>query len=130
MYSNDSDIYFNKETLCYSPQMRIIELITISSQDSYSGERESFLNDALFPERYKESRALKFKSSKPVILISSRVHPGETPASFAMEGLLRFLLDKQDLRSYLLRKYFTFWIVPMLNPDGVYNGHYRMDVYN
>jgi murein tripeptide amidase MpaA len=65
-----------------------------------------------------------------VILVSARVHPGETPASFAMEGLIKFLLDKKDLRALLLRKYFTFWIVPMLNPDGVYNGHYRMDVFN
>lgn len=129
-YLNDPDIYFNKEILTHSPQMRSIDILTISSNDSLSGDRESYISDMLFPERHKESRAFKFKSSKPVILISARVHPGETPASFALEGMVKFLLDKEDLRSYLLRKFFTFWIVPMLNPDGVYNGHYRMDVYN
>jgi murein tripeptide amidase MpaA len=55
------------------------------------------------------------------------VHPGESPSSYATEGLLEFLLDKKDYRSYILRKYFTILVVPMLNPDGVYKGMYRMD---
>jgi murein tripeptide amidase MpaA len=33
------------------------------------------------------------------------------------------------MRSQLLLKFFTFKIVPMLNPDGVEHGHYRMDIY-
>lgn len=74
--------------------------------------------------------SLRFKNKKPVVLVSARVHPGETPASFALEGFLEFLCDKKDLRGWLLRKYFTFWVVPMLNPDGVYAGHFRMDVMN
>ena len=72
----------------------------------------------------------RFKNHKPVILISARVHPGETPASYALEGLIKFLLSPTDLRAALLRKFFTFWIIPMLNPDGVFCGHYRMDIYN
>ena len=30
---------------------------------------------------------------KPKVIISPRVHPGETPASFCLEGLLRFFLN-------------------------------------
>ncbi len=63
-----------------------------------------------------------------MVLISARVHPGETPASFTMEGVINFLVDKQDLRAYLLRKMFVFMIVPMINVDGVYHGHFRMDI--
>lgn len=48
-------------------------------------------------------RAKKFSDKKPIVFISARVHPGETPASFALEGLVDFLLDEDDLRSYLLR---------------------------
>ena len=47
-----------------------------------------------------------------------------------MNGIIKFLLDKNDLRAHLLRKYFVFVIVPMLNPDGVANGHCRMDYLN
>ena len=60
--------------------------------------------------------------------MSARVHPGETPSSYVMGGFLRFLVSK-DVRAHVLRKNFVFKIVPMLNPDGVYKGHYRMDVF-
>ena len=65
-----------------------------------------------------------------MILITGRVHPGETPASFAMNGVLKFLTSKTDYRANLLLRYFVFMIVPMINPDGVYNGYYRMDPLN
>ncbi len=64
------------------------------------------------------------------MLLTARVHPGETPASYALEGIINFLLSKTDARALLLRKFFVFLILPVLNPDGVYNGHYRMDTFN
>lgn len=85
---------------------------------------EEVFDDKLFPEG---KRPLRF--NKPVVLISARVHPGETPASFAMEGVIDFLTNKTDLRAYLLRKMFVFMLVPMINVDGVYHGHFRMDIF-
>jgi len=67
--------------------------------------------------------------NKRYVFISARVHPGETPASFTFNGLLRFLLDKEDPRSIAFRDNFVAVLVPMLNPDGVSRGHYRMDTY-
>lgn len=44
-------------------------------------------------------------TGKEVVIISSRVHPGETPASFIFDGFLEFILSN-DPRAILLRKYF------------------------
>ncbi|CAL8374227.1 unnamed protein product [Arctogadus glacialis] len=62
--------------------------------------------------------------AKRAVVVTARVHPGETNGSWMMEGLLDFLLgDSDDAR--LLRDTFVFKVVPMLNPDGVVVGNYR-----
>ena len=74
-----------------------------------------------------EARASRFATSKPIILLSSRVHPGETPSSFLLAGALDFLLDQRDPRAAAMREAFVIKVVPMLNPDGVVHGFYRTD---
>lgn len=58
------------------------------------------------------------------IILSSRVHPGESNASFVMNGVIDFLVG-DDEHAEFLRNTFVFKIVPMLNPDGVIVGNYR-----
>jgi len=58
------------------------------------------------------------------IVISSRVHPGETGSSFMMKGIIDYLVGP-SLGAKLLRDNFVFKIVPMLNADGVINGNTR-----
>ena len=61
---------------------------------------------------------------KQGLIFTARVHPGETPGSFLMKGVLDFLLgDSREAR--LIRKHYVCKIVPMLNPDGVRYGNYR-----
>ena len=36
------------------------------------------------------SKCAKFETKKPVILLSSRVHPGETTCSHALNGVIKF----------------------------------------
>ena len=61
---------------------------------------------------------------KQVIVLSARVHPGETPSSWIMRGILHFLTGDSDV-STRLRDNFIFKIVPMLNPDGCIVGNTR-----
>ena len=59
-------------------------------------------------------------------MMTARVHPGETPGSHVLNGMIKYIL-KNEQRSKLLRDNFVFVMIPMLNPDAVYRGHYRVD---
>ncbi|XP_060684991.1 cytosolic carboxypeptidase 3-like [Hemiscyllium ocellatum] len=61
---------------------------------------------------------------KKAVILTARVHPGETNSSWMMKGFLDYLLGN-SLDAKLLRDTFLFKIVPMLNPDGVIVGNYR-----
>lgn len=58
------------------------------------------------------------------VVLTARVHPGESNASFIMHGIIDFLTGN-TLEARFLRHHFVFKIVPMLNPDGVVHGNYR-----
>ncbi|XP_075213726.1 nna1 carboxypeptidase [Lycorma delicatula] len=61
---------------------------------------------------------------KQAVVITGRVHPGETPSSWMMKGFMDFLTgDSSQARE--LREKFIFKLVPMLNPDGVIVGNNR-----
>jgi len=66
---------------------------------------------------------LKVKRNKGVV-ISARVHPGESVGSWMMKGVLDFLTS-DCIEAKALRKLFIFKVIPMMNPDGVINGNYR-----
>jgi len=67
--------------------------------------------------------AKKAKNKKAVIL-TARVHPGETVGSWMMKGLIEYLLSGEKETEALLELY-IFKIIPMLNPDGVIQGNNR-----
>lgn len=57
--------------------------------------------------------------------IIGRQHPGETQASWWMEGFLGRLCNSDDGLAAELRREATFHIVPNMNPDGSFRGHLR-----
>jgi len=57
--------------------------------------------------------------------VIARQHPGESMASWWMEGFLERLLDPSDAIARRLRERATFHIVPHMNPDGAIRGHLR-----
>lgn len=75
------------------------------------------------------------------VVITGRVHPGESNSSWMMQGAIDFLTsDHKHAKvcscmhmmcmcvlccSQYLRSHYVFKVVPMLNPDGVVVGNYR-----
>lgn len=66
---------------------------------------------------------LQMKQKKAFIL-SSRVHPGETGASYMMKGVIDYLVGP-SIGARILRDNYIFKIIPMVNPDGVILGNTR-----
>ncbi|KAK2867030.1 hypothetical protein Q8A67_025147 [Cirrhinus molitorella] len=62
--------------------------------------------------------------NRPCVVLTARVHPGESNASWVLKGTLEFLCSSDPVAESL-REAYIFKIVPMLNPDGVINGNNR-----
>ena len=131
-----ASIYYRRELLTRSIEGRRIDLLTITSSNGQLSASEAALLPPLLPDIRTGAlggalgsgagRPCRFKR-KRYVLISGRVHPGETPASHVVDGLIAFLLRPDDPRAVALRELYVFKIIPMLNPDGVFHGHYRSD---
>ena len=57
--------------------------------------------------------------------VNARQHPGETMASWWMEGFLARLTDEADEAAQTLRDKAVIHIIPCMNLDGVKRGHLR-----
>jgi murein tripeptide amidase MpaA len=64
---------------------------------------------------------------KPIILIIGRQHSGETHSSYIIHGLINFLVQKNAICTKM-RALFEWWVIPVVNPDGVIAGNYRCNV--
>lgn len=102
-----ASIYYHRELLTRSVDGRRVDLLTITSYGGRCEAREEPL-EGLFPEG--APRAHEF-AGKPVVMVTARVHPGESPASYMFDGLLSLLLQPADPRSIALRKAFVFKLV-------------------
>ncbi|MFO8079937.1 MAG: M14 family zinc carboxypeptidase [Armatimonadota bacterium] len=60
------------------------------------------------------------------IYLMARQHAGETPGSWILDGMLRFLAGQAAQRSEL-RDAIDVWVCPFVDLDGVVNGDYGKD---
>lgn len=78
--------------------------------------------------KWREEFMMKIsKEKKQVLIVTSRVHPGEVCGSFVMHEFIRFLVSN-DSRAIELRSKLSILIVPMINVDGVIIGNYRCGI--
>uniref|UniRef100_A0A8D0UNS7 tubulin-glutamate carboxypeptidase n=1 Tax=Sus scrofa TaxID=9823 RepID=A0A8D0UNS7_PIG len=104
---NPKQVYFRHEVLCQTLGGNPCPLVTITAR----------------PESNSTDHLEQFRQ-RPYQVITARVHPGESNASWMMKGTLEFLVSSDPV-AQLLRESFIFKIIPMLNPDGVINGNHR-----
>jgi len=62
------------------------------------------------------------------VLLTSLAHPGEDAAGYFVEGLVSFLLS-DDPQAQSIRRRLLFKIIPVMNPDGLYRGHARLNAH-
>ena len=130
--------YVRRDLLCRSVQGRRVDVVTIGGDGCIStGGGDGASGGAPISEIHAtaEGRALaahrqtapghEQQARRRTVVVVGRVHPGETPSSFVIRGLLEFLTSPTDRDAERLRREVTFVIVPMLNPDGVFLGNYR-----
>ena len=98
--AENKDVLFRSESLAKTLNDHDIPVLTITSN---------------------VDNAVPAISDRSIVILTSRVHPGETNASWIMKGLLDFLVGASSEASEL-RSRFLFKIVPMLNVEGVING--------
>ncbi|KAJ2948149.1 hypothetical protein O0L34_g9952 [Tuta absoluta] len=91
--------YLRAEPLCYSINNNEVPLLTITADDTPA-------NPVV---------------DREIIFLTARVHPGESNASWVMDGTLGLILGDSPSATALRAKY-VFKIVPMLNVEGVING--------
>ncbi|XP_043934296.1 cytosolic carboxypeptidase 4 [Protopterus annectens] len=100
-------VYFRNQSLCNTLGGNPCPLVTITA----------------LPKLKSQQNVHQFRN-RPYLVLTARVHPGESNASWIMKGTLEFLLS-DDPAAELLREMYIIKVIPMLNPDGVINGNHR-----
>lgn len=101
-----SSIYFRQQTLCKTLSGNDCPLLTITNLENLNEHQTIPTNERTY------------------VVLTARVHPGESNASWVMKGIIDYLLSDETI-ARILRERFIFKIIPMLNPDGVINGCQR-----
>lgn len=112
--------------LCRSLAGNNVYYLTVTAPST--AEEEVQKVESLAKEKVKmtifHSKFLLKKQKKKAVVITARVHPGETPSSWMMKGFMDFITGDSYVAKKLRHK-FIFKLVPMLNPDGVIVGNTR-----
>jgi murein tripeptide amidase MpaA len=61
--------------------------------------------------------------AREAVIVMARTHPGETVSNWALESFVTKVLDTP-----VLTDHYVFFILPMVNPDGVFLGNHRTGV--
>ncbi|MBS9462123.1 succinylglutamate desuccinylase/aspartoacylase family protein [Flagellimonas sp. 389] len=115
------------------------EPIWISAQELYPSKRVNKWIDSLSLKPYisnyeigktTENRAMQLMeikgdgATKKAVMIIARQHPPEVTGFLAMKSFIE-TISSETTQAKKFRKTHTVFVVPLMNPDGVDNGHWR-----
>lgn len=119
--------YVKRELLCRTLQNRRCDVLTIGDDVSdAAGAATDAATDAGAAPCPPAASVTRDGRRRSVVMITCRVHPGETPCSHTLRGFIDFVTGDSPA-AVKLRERVTFVVVPMLNPDGCALGNYRTD---
>lgn len=115
------------------------EPVIVSAQELYTSSRVKSWVDSLSQKpfvsnypigRTRENRPLYLMEikqggqAKKALMVIARQHPPEVTGFLAMKSFIETLSgDSEEAREF--RKEHTVFVAPLMNPDGVDNGHWR-----
>jgi len=108
---------------CYPYQLEDLKETLAETGDVWKGEVLGYSHHGRPISRY----ALEFGGEgeqRPGFYLMARQHAGETPGSWVLEGLLRYLAANESARASAL-----WWVVPFVNIDDVVEGSYGKDPF-
>ena len=114
------------DTLWISAQ----ELITSSKTEQWSEQLalKSFVSKTMIGESHKGRPVNLLQigqgDDEKMIMVLSRQHPPEITGYLAMQAFVETICSDSELAVNFRSKYNTY-VVPLMNPDGVDNGHWR-----
>lgn len=135
------DANFGPGSLPVSIKMKLEvgpDTLWVSGQELETSSRVSKWVDSLSQKSFvqksrigksEEGRDLNMLSignpeSKNMLIVISRQHPPEVTGYLAMKAFVENLASDTKL-GRKFRKKFTAYVIPLMNPDGVDNGHWR-----
>ncbi len=132
---------FGPGSLPVSVKMRLEigpDTLWVSGQELETSSRVSSWADSLSQKTYVQKNSigkseqgrdlnmltLGDPESKNMLIVISRQHPPEVTGYLAMKAFVENLSSDSKL-ARKFRKKFTTYVIPIMNPDGVDNGHWR-----
>ena len=115
--------YFSESVLSKSLSGADVPLLTITSRLTSDPGEYNLIKMEEFEDQDSKVSMPMYKRKKYVV-VTGRVHPGESNSSWVMQGFIKCLMGS-SLQAKQLRKRLIFLVVPMINVDGVIIGNYR-----
>lgn len=135
----DEDFGYNSLPVKIKMRLKVDQdTLWVASQELQTSKHVSDWSDGLVKEKFIDKKEIgRSRAGRPIevitigkkkvkrmVMVISRQHPPEVTGYLAMKSFVETITGNTKLAKRFRRKYTTH-VVPLMNPDGVDNGHWR-----